>query len=66
MAVDTTGRVDLGSLRIVRSTNPGFDEAAKEAALKTVYRPGRIDGKPSRMYVHLPVRFQLSSILSWR
>ncbi len=58
--VDTTGHAEPGSLKVLQSTNKGFDEAAKEAILKTIFRPGKFKGDKVRQLVQQNVRFSLS------
>jgi periplasmic protein TonB len=58
--IDTAGRVEPGSLRVVSSTNPLFDAPARELVGGTRYRPGRMDGRAVRVRVTVPVAFQVS------
>jgi protein TonB len=57
--VDTTGRAERGSIRIVASTHPGFDASAKETIRKSRYRPGRMRGKPVRTLATQRVDFNI-------
>lgn len=55
--VDTTGRVDSGTVKVLRSTHPAFT-AAVEAALPTLaFRPARVGGRPVKQLVQLPFEF---------
>ena len=58
--VDTLGRVESGSVRIVRSTNPLFDGPAREVVAGSRFRPGRVNGRPVRVLVTVPVAFEVS------
>jgi len=58
--VDTLGRVEPGSIRIVQSPNPGFDPTVREWALKATFRPARLHGRPVRVVVALPFDFSTS------
>lgn len=60
VVVDTAGRIERGSLRVVLSTNPLFDAPAREVVAGSVYRPGRLDGRPVRVRVTVPVVFRVS------
>src|SRR5207245_2945277 len=40
--IDTTGHAEPHSLRIIQSTNKAFELSARDAVLKSVYRPGRV------------------------
>lgn len=57
--IDTAGRAEAGSVRVVRSTNRAFDAPARDAVLRTRYRPGRIGGTPVRVLVQVPISFTL-------
>lgn len=59
--IDSTGRVEAGSLRIVESPDPRFDQAAKDYVAKSRYRPGRAGGKRVAMVVRVPVLFDLNA-----
>lgn len=55
--VDTAGRVEPASLRVVEATAPGFESAAREALLATRFRPARARGRPVRQLAEQWVRF---------
>ncbi len=57
--VDTLGRVERGSTRIVRSTHRLFEEAANDAVTTWRFKPGRIGGRAVRVRVSVPVLFVL-------
>ena len=59
--IDTTGRVEPTSLKIVQSPSPGFDEPTKQWALKALFRPARLHGRAVRSYVNLPFDYSLGS-----
>ena len=59
--IDTLGRAEPTSLRVVQTANPGFNESAKDNVLDTRFRPGRVHGKAVRVLVRLPIRFRLKS-----
>ncbi len=58
--IDTAGHVEPGSLRVLSSSNPLFDAPAREVVGGSRYRPGRMDGRPVRVRVTVPVAFQVS------
>jgi periplasmic protein TonB len=58
--VDTLGLAENGSVRIVRSDNPGFDAAALATVRAARFRPARISGRAVRVLVQLPVVFRLN------
>ena len=58
--VDTLGQPENGSVRIVRSDNPGFEAAALATVRAARFRPARIYGRAVRVLVHVPVVFQIN------
>jgi TonB family protein len=57
IVVDTQGKVE--STNIVRSV-PGLDEAAIAAARQWGYEPTKVDGKPVRVRITVPITFALA------
>jgi protein TonB len=57
--VDTGGHAEPGSIRVVRSTNRAFDNSAREAVLRTVYRAGRVGSERVRVLVQVPITFAI-------
>lgn len=55
--IDTLGRVEPNSLKIISSANPGFVQAAKNFMLGALFRPGRMHGLAVRVLVNQPVEF---------
>src|SRR5262249_14512041 len=49
VVIDTLGQAEPASVRIVQSSNRAFDISAREAVLRTVYRPGRVRGRAVRV-----------------
>ena len=58
--VDTLGQAENGSVRIVRSDNPGFDAAALATVRAARFRPARMYGRGVRVLVQVPVVFRLN------
>jgi TonB family protein len=58
MLVDLDGTV-LNVLVIKSSDFPQLDSAAVEAAYKSIFSPAQIQGKPVRVWVAAPIRFEL-------
>src|SRR5437660_6272410 len=58
--LDTLGRVEPGSIRIVRTTNPGFDRPARDYLSRALFRPGRVLGRAVRVLIVLPIDFRIS------
>src|ERR1041384_840508 len=57
--VDTMGRAETASLRVVNSPNPGFDRPALDCLRRALFRPGRVHGRAVRVLVSVPLHFTL-------
>ena len=57
--IDTAGRAEPGSVRVVHSTHPAFDKPAMDVVAGSVYRPGRMRGGVVRVLVNVPVNFSI-------
>jgi len=57
--VDTMGRAEVASLRVVNSPNPGFDRPALDCLRRALFRPGRVHGRAVRVLVSVPLHFTL-------
>jgi TonB family protein len=57
LVVDTLGRVEPGSLRVVSSSNPAFNRPALSALGQAVFRPARLRERAVRVRVRLPIEF---------
>jgi TonB family protein len=55
--IDTMGRTEAGALRIVESSHPGFEEAARAAVLAARFRPAHLGAVPVRQLTRQRVRF---------
>ena len=58
--IDTTGHAEHASIRILSSTNPLFEQPARECLAATVFRPGRIAGRPVRVRIQQPFNFTVA------
>ena len=59
VVIGTDGRPELGTLEVIRSSNRGFEQAARDAVSGCVYRPGRMRGEVVRVLIRQPVRFEI-------
>jgi len=57
--VDTLGRAEPPSVKVIQSPNPGFDQSAKNYVLKALFRPARVHGRAVRVLLQIPVDFKL-------
>jgi protein TonB len=56
--VDTTGHVEGPSFKVLKTTHPAFSEPAREAILKSVFKPAKFKGRPVRQLVQQAVAFK--------
>ena len=69
--IDTMGRVEPASVRILKSPHPAFDQPTKDWVLKALFRPGRLQGRGVRVFIHLLVDYSITtssgsySITTW-
>jgi len=57
--IDTSGHVEPNSVKVIQSANPGFNESAKQAILKWLYRPARVYGKAVRVLINQPIQYSI-------
>ena len=57
--IDTLGRAEPPSVKVLQSPNPGFDQSAKSYVLKALFRPARLHGRTVRVLIQIPVDFKL-------
>jgi TonB family protein len=55
--IDTTGRVEPASIKVLDSTRPAFEAAARTAVAGGIFRPARLSGRPVRQLTRQSVRF---------
>jgi TonB family protein len=55
--IDTTGHPEQAGFKILTSTNPAFNEPAREMIMKSVFRPGKVRGVAVRVQVQQAVSF---------
>jgi TonB family protein len=59
--VDTTGRLEPGSVKILKSPSAGFEVATRRWALAARFRPARLQGRAVRVLVNLPFDFSMAT-----
>jgi periplasmic protein TonB len=57
--VDTLGRAEPNSIKVLQSPNPGFDQSAKQYVLKCLFRPARVHGRAVRVLIQLPIDYRI-------
>ena len=69
--IDTTGRVEPASVRIMKSPHPAFDQPTRDWVLKALFRPARLQGRGVRVFINLLVDYSITtssgsySITTW-
>ena len=58
--VDTTGRVDTSTIRVMQSDDPRFTESVRAALAETRFRPAKRAGKAVRQLVQQRFRFKVA------
>ncbi len=58
--IDTTGRVETESIKVLQSTNRAFEGPAKDVIRRSIYRPGRVRGQAVRVLVSQQIGFTIS------
>ncbi len=58
--VDTTGRVESGSVKVSRATNDLFASAARASVPRMRFYPAEIGSRKVRQLVELPITFQIT------
>jgi protein TonB len=56
--VDTTGHVEAPSFKVLKTTHPAFAEPAREAILKSLFKPAKFKGRAVRQLVQQAVAFK--------
>jgi TonB family protein len=55
--IDTTGKVEPISIRVIESTHPAFESAAHKAIAGSIFRPAHLSTVPVRQLTRQSVRF---------
>jgi len=58
--IDTLGRAEVNSVKVLSSPNPGFDQSAKTLVLKSLFRPARVHGRAVRVLINIPVDYKIT------
>ena len=61
--VDSTGRVDPASVRVLQASHRDFEPAAIQMLQNTRFRPATRGGRPTDALVQVPVSFELASVV---
>ena len=58
--IDTSGRAEPNSIRIVQSSNPAFNPGSRNYVLHALFRPARVHGRAVRMLIQIPIDYHLT------
>ena len=60
VVIDSLGRAEPGSLRIVESPQRAFEAPALSYVRRALFRPARVTGRSVRVLVRLPIDFRIT------
>lgn len=60
VVIDTTGRAERGTLRVLSSSHQLFEGPAREVVAGCQYHAGRIQGRAVRVRVQVPINFTIT------
>ncbi len=58
--IDTTGRAEPNSIKIIQSPNPGFDQPSRTWIQHALFRPARVHGRAVRVLVQVPLDYRIT------
>jgi TonB family protein len=57
--IDTLGRAEPATLKIIARPNTAFDQSARAYVLHAVFRPARVKGRAVRVLITVPVDYRI-------
>lgn len=57
--IDPSGHLEPASFRVLQTSNPGFDPAARETVERSLFRPARVRGHPVRQRTIQSIVFRI-------
>ncbi len=60
LILDTLGRAEPSSVKVIQTPNAGFDSTAMNYVLRARFKPGTVHGRPVRVLLNLPIDFKLT------
>ena len=58
--IDTLGRAEPNTIKVLQSPNPGFDQPSRNYVLKTLFRPARVHGRAVRVLINIPIDYKIT------
>jgi protein TonB len=60
--IDTSGRAEPRSIKILQSPNPAFDQPSRTWMLQALFRPARVRGRAVRVLVEVPLEYRITGL----
>jgi len=57
--IDTLGRAEPASLKVITHPNTAFDQSARAYVLQAAFRPARVKGRAVRVLIRVPVDYRI-------
>jgi len=57
--IDTLGRAEPASVKVIARPNTAFDQSARAYVLHAVFRPARVKGRAVRVLITVPVNYRI-------
>ena len=57
--IDTLGRAEPASLKVIARPNTAFDQSARAYVLHAVFRPARVKGRAVRVLIKVPIDYRI-------
>jgi TonB family protein len=58
--LDTSGRAERNSVRIIQSSNSAFDPGSRNWISQALFRPARVHGRAVRVLIQVPVDYRIT------
>ena len=58
--IDTSGRAEPNSVKVIQSPNPGFDQVSRNYVLHALFRPARVHGRAVRVLIQIPIDYHIT------
>ena len=58
--IDTSGRAEPNSVRVIQSPNPAFNPGSRNWILHALFRPARVHGRAVRVLIQVPLDYRIT------
>jgi protein TonB len=59
--IDTSGRAEPNSIKIMQSPSPGFEQPSRNWILHALFHPARVRGRAVRVLVEIPIEYRITN-----